>query len=89
MHGDAIYSTIYGEGVPKIGEAKYPMTQGYLDRGRGAYGCPSLDNPGMAKILGNPRMLGHWAWDIHLYILGYGCYDCMVLYSELRTLRIS
>ena len=25
---------------------------GYLDKG--VYGCPSWDNPGMARLLGNP-----------------------------------
>ena len=30
---------------------------GYLDKG-GVYGCPSWDNPGMARLLGNPGILG-------------------------------
>ena len=29
---------------------------GYLDKG-GVYGCPSWDNPGMARLLGNPGIL--------------------------------
>ena len=31
---------------------------GYLDKGGGAYGCPSWDNPGMARLLENPGILG-------------------------------
>ena len=31
---------------------------GYLDKGGGACAWPSLDNPGMAKLLGNPGILG-------------------------------
>ena len=29
----------------------------YLDKG-GTYGWPFWDNPGMARLLGNPRILG-------------------------------
>ena len=41
---------------------------GYFDKGR-AYGCPSWDNPGMAKLHGNPGILGQGGC-IWLSILG-------------------
>ena len=34
---------------------------------RGVYGCPSSDNPGMARLLGNPGILGQGG------ITVYGC----------------
>ena len=53
---------------------------GYLDKG--VYGCPSWDNPEMARLLGNPGILGqggHMAvhpgiipgWPGYLGIPGY------------------
>ena len=55
---------------------------GYLDKGGEAYGCPSWDNPGMARLLGNPGILGQGGymtvhpgiipgWPGYLGILGY------------------
>ena len=41
---------------------------GYLDKW-GVYGCPSLDNRGMARLLGNPVILGQGG-GIWLSILG-------------------
>ena len=41
----------------------------YLDK-EGAYSCPSWDNPGMARLLGNPGILGQGVGDIWLSILG-------------------
>ena len=40
----------------------------YLDKG-GAYGCPSWDNPEMARLLGNHGILGQGG-GIRLSILG-------------------
>ena len=74
----------YMAGHPGIipGWSGYLGIPGYLDKG-GAYGWPSWDNPGMAKLLGNPGILGqgggHMAghpgiipgWPSYLGIPGY------------------
>ena len=47
----------------------YLGISGYLNKGREVYGCPSRDNPGMARLLGNLRILGQGG-GIWLSILG-------------------
>ena len=49
-----------------LGWPDYLGIPGYLDRG--VYGCPSWDNPGMARLLGNPGILGQGGL--------YGCPSC-------------
>ena len=49
-----------------LGWPSYLGISGYLDKG--VYGCQSCDNPGMARLLGNPGILGQGG--IRLTILG-------------------
>ena len=53
--GEVGYMAVYRGIIP--GWPGYLGILGYLDKGE-VYGCPTWDNPGMARLLGNPGILG-------------------------------